>query len=122
MIGGTWHTDHSYDVALARCSILSAQQLPPFGGETNFASMSAAYHAISSGLQDMLRNLRAWHSDGSFVNSNNVGINPKQDAFGDPALNPVNIKHPNTGALCVYVKGDFTENFENWTVDGTTPI
>ena len=47
-----------------------------------------------------------------------MGINPKQDAFGDPDLNPVNIKHPNTGALCVYVSGDFTENFENWTVNG----
>ena len=122
VIGGTWHTDHSYDVAPAMCSILSAQQLPPFGGDTHFASMSAAYFAMSSGLQDMLRNLRAWHSDGSFLNSSNVGINPKQDAFRDPALHPVIIKHPNTGAPCVFVNGDFTVNFENWTVEESTPL
>ena len=122
MIGGTWHTDHSYDVAPAMCYILSAQQLPPFGGDTHFASMSAAYYAMSSGLQNMLRNLRAWHSDGSFVNSSNMGINPKQDAFRDPALQPVIIRHPNTGAPCVYVNGDFTMNFENWTVEESTTL
>ena len=51
VIGGTWHTDHSYDAAPAMCSILSAQQLPPFGGDTHFASMAAAYRALSPGLQ-----------------------------------------------------------------------
>ena len=50
VIGGTWHTDHAYGVAPAMCSILSAQQLPLFGGDTHFASMSAAYYAMSSGL------------------------------------------------------------------------
>ena len=110
VIGGTWHPDHSYDLAPAICSILSAQQLPPYGGDTHFASMSAAYYAMSSGLQDILRNLRARHSDGSFVKSN-VGINPKQDAFRGPVLHPVIIKHPNTGAPCVYVNGDFYSEF-----------
>ena len=122
VIGGTWHTDHSYDAAPAMCSILSAQQLPPVGGDTHFASMSAAYRAMSSGLQNMLRDLRAWHSDGSFVNSNNKGINPKQDAFRDPVLHPVIIKHPTTGAPCVYVNGDFTVNFENWSVEESMPL
>ena len=122
MIVGIWHTDHSYDVSPAPCYILSAQQLLTFEGDTHFASMSAAYYAIASGLQVMLSNLRACHSDGSFVNGNNVSINPKQDAFRYPTLNSVIIVHPNIGALCVYVNGDFTENFENWTVDGSTPI
>ena len=63
------------------CSILNARQLPPFGGDTHFASMSAAYRTMSSGLQNMLRDLRAWHSDGSFVNSTDVGIKPKKEAF-----------------------------------------
>ena len=70
----------------------------------------------------MLRNLRAWHSDGGFVNSSNVGIKPKQDAFCDPALHPVIIKHPNVGEPCVYVNSDFTVNFENWTVEESIPL
>ena len=46
VIGGTWHTYHSYDQAPAMCSILSARQLPPYGGDTHFASMAAAYRAM----------------------------------------------------------------------------
>ena len=83
------------------CSILSAQQVPVFGGDTHFSSMSAAYYAMSSVLQDKLRNLRARHSDGNFVNSSNMGINPKSDTFRDPALHPVITIHPNTGASFV---------------------
>ena len=70
----------------------------------------------------MLRNLYAWHADGSFVHRGNVGINLKQDAFRDAALHPVIIKHPNTGDQCVYVNCDFTVNFKNWTVEENTPL
>ena len=121
VIGGTWHTDHSYDAAPAMCSILNAKQLPPFGGDTHFASMEAAYRSLSPGLQNMLKNLRAWHSDSSFQNSN-VGINHKKNAFRDPTLHPVIIKHPNTGVPCVYVNGDFTTNFENWSFEESAPL
>ena len=59
VLGGTWHTDHSYDAAPAMCSILSARQLPPYGGDTHFASMAAAYEALSPGLKKILISLRA---------------------------------------------------------------
>jgi taurine dioxygenase len=95
VIGGTWHTDHSYDLAPAMCSILSARQLPPHGGDTHFASMSAAYKALSPGLKKMLTSLRAWHSDSSF-NESNVGLESNPDAFRDPVLHPAIIKHPVT--------------------------
>ena len=121
VIGGTWHTDHSYDPAPAMCSILSAKQLPPFGGDTHFASMAAAYRAMSPGFQHMLKGLRAWHSDSSF-SINKQGTNPKQSAFRDPVIHPVIIKHPNTEVPCVYVNGDFTVNFENWSIEESTPL
>ena len=121
VIGGTWHTDHSYDPAPAMCSILNAKKLPPFGGDTHFASMAAAYRSLSPGLQNMLRSLCAWHSDSSFSNSN-VGIKPKKNAFRDPTIHPVVIKHPSTGVPCVYVNGDFTTNFENWSLEESTPL
>ena len=121
VIGGTWHTDHSYDKAPAMCSILSARELPPFGGDTHFASMSAAYGAMSPGLQKMLSSLRAWHSDGSFLDSN-LGLANNPDAFRDPVLHPVIIKHPVTGVPCVYVNGDFTTHFENWSIEESTSL
>ena len=121
VLGGTWHTDHSYDAAPAMCSILSAQQLPPYGGDTHFASMTAAYEALSPGLKKILTSLRAWHSDSSFSESN-VGLESNLDAFRNPVLHPVIIKHPVTNEPCVYVNGDFTTHFENWSREESSAL
>jgi taurine dioxygenase len=53
-IGGGWHTDHSYDQAPALGSMLYAREVPPSGGDTLFASMYAAYDALSDGLKHTL--------------------------------------------------------------------
>ena len=121
VIGGTWHTDHSYDPAPAMCSILAARALPPFGGDTLFASMTAAYEGLSDGLKQTLRTLRAVHSDGSFAQSN-VGIDAQTSAFRQPVVHPVVIAHPTTGAPCLYVNGGFTLNFEGWTPQESAPL
>ena len=61
-IGGGWHTDHSYDEAPASGSMLYAREVPTTGGDTLFASMYAAYDALSDGLKATLEGLRAVHS------------------------------------------------------------
>src|SRR5262245_11718635 len=61
-IGGGWHTDHSYDQVPALGSMLYAREVPQTGGDTLFASMYAAYDALSDGLKQMLDGLRACHS------------------------------------------------------------
>ena len=61
-IGGSWHTDHSYDKKPAMGSILLARETPPNGGDTLFASMFAAYETLSPGLQKCLRGLKARHT------------------------------------------------------------
>src|SRR3954454_14282676 len=61
-IGGGWHTDHSYDEAPALGSMLYAREVPQTGGDTLFATMSAAYDALSDGLKATLDGLRARHS------------------------------------------------------------
>ncbi len=121
VIGGTWHTDHSYDAAPAMCSILSARELPPVGGDTHFASMTAAYEALSPGLQATLRGLRAEHSDGRFARSK-LGMGQDPDAFRAPVVHPAVIRHPVTGAPCVYVNGDFTTRFDGWRAEESAPL
>ncbi|MEP5153346.1 TauD/TfdA family dioxygenase [Planktotalea sp.] len=121
VIGGTWHTDHSYDPAPAMCSILAARELPAFGGDTLFASMTAAYNSLSEGLKTTLRGLRAVHSDGSFAQSN-VGIEADAKAFKEPVYHPCIIAHPTTGAPCLYVNGDFTTQFEGWSEEESAPL
>ena len=61
-IGSNWHTDHSYDQVPAMGSILYAREVPSVGGDTLFASMYAAYDALSDGLKQMLATMNAEHS------------------------------------------------------------
>ena len=61
-IGGSWHTDHSYDLEPAMGSILVARETPSRGGDTLFASMFAAYDSLSEGVKKVLESLQAWHS------------------------------------------------------------
>jgi alpha-ketoglutarate-dependent taurine dioxygenase len=57
-----WHTDHSYDEAPALGSMLCAREVPKTGGDTLFASMYAAYDALSDGLKSTLEGLKALRS------------------------------------------------------------
>ena len=57
-IGGNWHSDHSFDALPPLGSVLMARELPDYGGDTLFASMYAAYDALSDGLKKTLGGLQ----------------------------------------------------------------
>jgi alpha-ketoglutarate-dependent taurine dioxygenase len=57
-----WHTDSSYMPLAAKASILSAQVVPPAGGETEVADMRAAYDELSQEMKDKISDLEAYHS------------------------------------------------------------
>lgn len=57
-----WHTDSSYMPLAAKASILSAQIVPPAGGETEVADMRAAYDELSQEMKDKISDLEAYHS------------------------------------------------------------
>jgi taurine dioxygenase len=127
-IGGGWHTDHSFDQIPAMGSILVARELPPVGGDTLFASMGAAYDALSDGLKATLRTLRAVHSSDHIYSPD--GYYAKTDMASDlkgqdvrtRAVHPVIIKHPVTGRPLLYVNSGFTLHFEGWSVQESQPL
>jgi taurine dioxygenase len=57
--GGLWHTDTAYLAEPPMASILIAREVPTHGGDTLFASLYAAYDALSDGMKQMLAPLRA---------------------------------------------------------------
>jgi alpha-ketoglutarate-dependent 2,4-dichlorophenoxyacetate dioxygenase len=57
-----WHTDSSFKHVPARCSLLSAREIPPSGGETEFADLRAAYDALPEEKKRQLDGLVAEHS------------------------------------------------------------
>ena len=130
--GEEWHTDHSYDQVPAMGSLLYARETPQTGGDTAFASMHAAYMALSDGFRDMLDGLQAWHSSrhvfgvdsergrqqdgeqpGKYLNAS--------DATQD-ALHPVVITHPLSGRRGIYVNRTFTTRIDGWTAEESTPL
>lgn len=127
-IGGGWHTDHSFDQVPSMGSILVARELPPSGGDTLFASMGAAWDALSSGLQATLRTLRAVHSadhiyasDG-YYSTTDLAEEMRGQDVKTGAVHPIAIKHPVTGRTLLYVNGAFTRHIEGWTVAESEPL
>jgi alpha-ketoglutarate-dependent 2,4-dichlorophenoxyacetate dioxygenase len=57
-----WHTDSSFKHVPAKCSLLYAYEVPPVGGETEFADLRAAYDALDEGLKRRLDDLVVEHS------------------------------------------------------------
>ncbi len=131
-IGVNWHTDHSYDQIPAMGSILYALEVPTSGGDTLFASMYAAYEALSDDLKEQLGSMRAEHSSRHrFGKLDERSDDEKADLGGrlanaaaatQDAIHPVIIRHPLSGRPALYVNGDFTLNFEGWTIDESQPL
>ncbi|MEV5593649.1 TauD/TfdA family dioxygenase [Streptomyces sp. NPDC052496] len=57
-----WHTDSSFKATRSKCSLLSAREVPPSGGETQYADMRAAYDALPEERKRELDGLVAEHS------------------------------------------------------------
>ncbi len=120
-IGGGWHTDHSYDVEPAMGSILYAHEIPPTGGDTLFASMGAAYDALSDGFKDMLGGLSAVHSSRHVFGEKAAYDRGVEGRIGNPeaatqdAVHPVVIAHPVTGRPLLYVNPGFTIKIDGWS-------
>ena len=100
--GNVWHTDQSCAPIPPLASILYNHTLPPDGGgDTLFASMYAAYDALSDRMKSYLEGLTALH-DGVRV-------------FGEGtprATHPVVVRHPDSGRKLLYVNESFTVRIE----------
>jgi len=110
----SWHTDTSFMETPALGSVLRAVQLPPSGGDTCWASMYAAWDALSAPMRDMLRPLSALHDiTGPLEKAIAGGHSSSTDlsavrAAWPPTAHPVARTHPATGRTCLYVNNNFT--------------
>jgi taurine dioxygenase len=56
--GSNWHTDTTYFEAPPMATMLLARELPPKGGDTQFANQYLAHEALSDGMKSLLSRLR----------------------------------------------------------------
>ena len=129
-IGGSWHTDHSYDIAPAMGSVLYAHEVPDSGGDTLFASMYLAYEALSPGMQQALAGLKAVHSSRHVFGPERYkkGDTDLKGRLGNAelaqqdAVHPVVLTHPDSGRKALYVNPGFTVRFDGWTDAESKPL
>ena len=104
--GEVWHSDVSCDVEPPMGSILYIHELPAVGGDTLFASMYAAYEALSAPMKRFLEPLTAMH-EGEHVYRGRYGVDDKGKAF-PRAEHPVIRTHPVSGRRALFVNSGFT--------------
>jgi taurine dioxygenase len=130
-VGEMWHTDHSYDQIPAMCSLLYAIETPDVGGDTAFASMNAAYTALSDGMRSMLDGLKAVHSSRHVFGATEEVAASESTESGriknahlatQDSLHPVVITHPLSGRRGIYVNRNFTTHIEGWTKEESEPL
>lgn len=101
-----WHTDSSYMPLAAKASVLSAQTVPSWGGETEWADMRAAYDALDEDERARVSGLSAYHS--LYQSQAKLGYEIETGAGygyhtkGAP-LRPLVKTHPATGRKSLFI-------------------
>lgn len=107
--GERWHSDVSCFQEPPLGSILHIRTTPPLGGDTLFASLTAAHDALSPRLKAYLEGLTATHSGERNYRRRNAlnGVDDHGRVFPS-ASHPVVIRHPISGRAPLYVNRLFT--------------
>ena len=109
-----WHTDVTYQKAPSMGSLLAAKKIPESGGDTLFASMYAAYEALSPPLQRLCEELTAQHSFERGWGATFRLLEGGEDRLHElkkifPLMtHPVLRTHPETGRTALYVNEYYT--------------
>jgi taurine dioxygenase len=123
--GGVWHTDTSYLDRPPMASMLYALELPPFGGDTLFASQYAAYETLSEGMQAALAGLTGVSSSAKAEVTRSREDRLREAGVQSKVLmgkHPVVRTHPETGRKSLYVNRGHTLRFEGWREEESAPL
>jgi len=124
--GGIWHSDTVYLERPPMGTLLLAREVPPYGGDTLFASMYAAFDALSPGMQRALENLRAVNTsalaDVSKTREDRMRDHGRAGEKEYVAEHPVVRVHPETVRKALYVNVAHTQRFVDMTEDESRPL
>ena len=101
--GEDWHSDLTCDRAPPLGSILRLHTVPETGGDTLFASMYAAYEALSPRMQAYLEGLTAIHDADHVYRP----LFPDVDRKYPSSVHPVVRTHPVTGRKLLFVNSSY---------------
>ena len=109
-----WHSDGSFKAVPLRASMLSAKVVPPRGGETEYASLRAAYAALPDSRKAQLEGLVAEHSMAHSRAQIAPGLLTEAFRKETPPVRHVLVRAvPETGEKALYV-GSYASHIIGW--------
>jgi taurine dioxygenase len=106
-----WHTDVTAAVNPPAASILRAETVPEFGGDTQWTNLVAAYEGLSAPLQQFADGLTAQHRFlAGYQPADDSGIARRVNANLLVSNHPVVRVHPETGEKALFVNPGFTDH------------
>jgi len=112
-----WHSDMTFRLHPPLGTVLKADIIPPKGGDTLWASMTAAYHGLSKPMQTLLEGLTAVHDFSHGFKESLAEPGGKERLADAVAQNPsvrhpVIRTHPESGKKVIFVNSLFTTHIE----------
>jgi len=105
-----WHTDVTAAVNPPAASILRAEAVPAFGGDTAWSNLVAAYEGLSEPLRRLADGLRAEHRFLAGSEADDGGrYSERINKNLLVAVHPVVRVHPETGERALFVNPGFTK-------------
>ena len=99
-----WHTDKAYLQVPALLTMLHAVELPPAGGDTQFADMTAAFDALPDATKKRIADLRVVHSLEYMRTATDDRPPTKEEREAAPPIShPLVRTHPETGAKSLFI-------------------
>jgi alpha-ketoglutarate-dependent taurine dioxygenase len=120
--GGIWHSDTAYLEEPPMGSMLLAREVPPYGGDTEFASQYLAYETLSEGMKRILEKLVAVNSSAKADVTRTREDRVKEYSRQYEAEHPVVRTHPETGRKALYVNVGHTVRFRGMTEQESAPL
>ena len=106
-----WHTDITAAINPPAASILRGEVVPPYGGDTQFTNLVAAYNALSPAMQAFVDGLRGVHR---FAPPAGVDATPEyQELMRKRTLvseHPIVRVHPESGERVLFVSPSFLKS------------
>jgi taurine dioxygenase len=111
-----WHTDVTWTQVPPAYALLAAEVMPERGGDTLWASTTAAFDALSPAMQEFLRGKTVVHDNTSFIKGfeKKVAPSPERDELArrlaqtfPPVRHPLIRTHPVTGKEILFLGGRF---------------
>ena len=126
IVGENWHADSTYMDTPPIAIVMRAVDVPEYGGDTGFLSMSAAYEALSPGFRAAIDSLNVVQSAtrifGSAYRAQGRTYDPaaaRTDIsleIGDREVShPLVCRHPVSGRRYLYINRTYSQRIDGWS-------